>query len=94
MYKEAINRYLIRSGHQCIRLKAVLFDMDGVLFDSMPYHADAWAQVMKRHGLDLTREEAFLHEGRTGKATVNLVYQRQYGKDACRLGPDDRRGDD
>ena len=55
MYKEAINRYLIRSGHQCIRLKAVLFDMDGVLFDSMPYHADAWAQVMKRHGLDLTR---------------------------------------
>ena len=82
MYKEAINRYLIRSGHQCICLKAVLFDMDGVLFDSMPYHADAWAQVMKRHGLDLTREEAFLHEGRTGKATVNLVYQRQYGKDA------------
>ena len=63
-------------------LRAVLFDMDGVLFDSMPYHADSWAQVMHRHGLHLTREEAFLHEGRTGKATINLVYQRQYGKDA------------
>ena len=25
-----------------IHLKAVLFDMDGVLFNSMPYHAEAW----------------------------------------------------
>ena len=27
-------------------LKAVLFDMDGVLFNSMPYHAVAWAKAM------------------------------------------------
>lgn len=63
-------------------LRAVLFDMDGVLFDSMPYHADAWHTVMERHGLHLSREEAFLHEGRTGAATINIVYRRQYGKDA------------
>lgn len=63
-------------------LRAVLFDMDGVLFDSMPYHADAWHTVMERHGLHLSREEAFLHEGRTGAATINIVYRRQYGRDA------------
>lgn len=63
-------------------LKAVLFDMDGVLFNSMPYHAEAWHQVMKNHGLELSREEAFMHEGRTGAATINIVYQRSYGHDA------------
>ena len=30
-------------------LKAFLFDMDGVLFDSMPKHAEAWYQVMGEH---------------------------------------------
>ena len=75
-------RYLQGSGHSFVDLKAVLFDMDGVLFNSMPYHADAWHTVMERHGLHLSREEAFLHEGRTGAATINLVYRRQYGCDA------------
>lgn len=67
------------------QLKAVLFDMDGVLFNSMPYHAEAWHTVMENHGLHLSREEAFLHEGRTGAATINIVYQRQYG---CEASPE------
>lgn len=82
MYKEAISHYLLKTGHSHISLKTTLFDMDGVLFNSMPYHADAWHTVMKRHGLDLSREEAYLHEGRTGAATINIVYQRSFGKDA------------
>ena len=80
--QQSIARYLQGSGHSYIHLKAVLFDMDGVLFDSMPYHADAWHTVMERRGLHLSREEAFLHEGRTGASTINIVYQRQFGKDA------------
>lgn len=80
--QESIARYLQRSGHSFINLKSVLFDMDGVLFNSMPYHADAWHKVMERHGLHLSREEAYLHEGRTGAATINIVYRRQHGKDA------------
>ena len=82
VFKEAISRYLREHGYDNIRLKAVFFDMDGVLFNSMPYHADAWHTVMERHGLHLSREEAYMHEGRTGAATINIVYQRQYGKDA------------
>lgn len=82
MFEEPIARYLERNGHSNMQLKAVLFDMDGVLFNSMPYHADAWHKVMERHGLHLSREEAYMHEGRTGSATVNIVYQRQYGKEA------------
>ena len=82
MFENSIARYLEKHGHSNIQLKAVLFDMDGVLFNSMPYHADAWHKVMKRHGLHLSREEAYMHEGRTGASTINIVYQRQYGKDA------------
>lgn len=82
LFEEAVARYLSQSHHPDVRLRAVLFDMDGVLFNSMPYHADAWHTVMERHGLHLSREEAFLHEGRTGAATINIVYRRQYGRDA------------
>lgn len=64
------------------QLKSVLFDMDGVLFDSMPHHAEAWHKIMQAHGLQLSREEAYLHEGRTGAGTINIVYRRQLGRDA------------
>jgi HAD superfamily hydrolase (TIGR01509 family) len=78
--KKSITRYLQRNGYTSLTLKAVLFDMDGVLFNSMPYHAEAWHTAMLRHGLDLSREEAYLHEGQTGADTIGIVYKRQYGK--------------
>jgi HAD superfamily hydrolase (TIGR01509 family) len=65
-----------------INLKAVLFDMDGVLYDSMPYHATAWHTVMMSNGFDLSREEAYMHEGRTGAGTINIVCKRQYNREA------------
>lgn len=64
------------------KLKAVLFDMDGVLFNSMPYHSEAWHNIMKSHGLTLSREEAYMHEGRTGASTINIVFQRELGREA------------
>jgi hypothetical protein len=48
------------------KLKAVLFDMDGVLYDSMKNHALSWTKVMLRHGFLMTEQEAYMHEGRTG----------------------------
>lgn len=82
MYKEAIDKYLRTHGHESINLKAVLFDMDGVLFDSMPYHAESWHKIMTDHGLNLSKEEAYLHEGRTGSGTINIVCQRELNRDA------------
>ena len=40
------------------------------------------AQDHKAHGLNLSREEAYMHEGRTGAGTINIVCQRQLGRDA------------
>lgn len=66
------------------KLKAVLFDMDGVLFNSMPYHSEAWHKVMKNRGLNLSREEAYMHEGRTGASTISIVFQRELGREATK----------
>ena len=41
MYALAIKQYLERHGFEALNPKAVLFDMDGVLYDSMPNHAIA-----------------------------------------------------
>ena len=62
-----------------LRLRAVLFDMDGVLYNSMPYHASAWHRAMAQFGYDLPEEEVYMHEGRTGTSTVNLVSRREHG---------------
>lgn len=62
-----------------LRLRAVLFDMDGVLYNSMPYHASAWHRAMAQFGYDLPEEEVYMHEGRTGTSTVNLVSRRVHG---------------
>jgi HAD superfamily hydrolase (TIGR01509 family) len=82
MYKESIEKYLNTYHYPAINLKAVLFDMDGVLFDSMPYHATSWYKIMNAHGLPMSKEEAYLNEGRTGAGTINIVAQRTWGRDA------------
>lgn len=74
MYKENV--------HIPHPLRAVLFDMDGVLFDSMPNHAYAWSHAMTQFGLEMTEEEAYLHEGRTGSDTINILAQRAWNRDA------------
>lgn len=82
MFQEAIQHYLNTHHHSHIHLKAVLFDMDGVLFDSMKNHATAWHEAMKRYGMHMTREEAYMHEGRTGASTINIISLRERGHEA------------
>ena len=78
----SIKHYLDTHDYDRINLKAVFFDMDGVLYNSMPYHAEAWHQVMKQYGMNLSREEAYMHEGRTGAGTINIVSLRDRGYEA------------
>ena len=63
-------------------IKAVLFDMDGVLFDSMPNHAYSWSHAMTQFGLAMTTEEAYMNEGRTGGGTIDILAQRFWHRDA------------
>ena len=82
MFEKAIQNYLEAHQYKAIELKATLFDMDGVLFDSMKNHATAWNKAMKLYGMTLTEEEAYMHEGRTGASTINIVSTRERGYEA------------
>lgn len=82
MFEQAIQNYLKEKGHSKINLKAVLFDMDGVLFDSMKNHAKAWNKAMSMYDMNLSEEEAYMHEGRTGASTINIVCMRERGCNA------------
>lgn len=46
MLENAVSNYLKRTQHNTLSLKTVLFDMDGVLFNSMPGHAKSWVAAM------------------------------------------------
>ena len=64
------------------KLKAVFFDQDGVLYNSMPYHAESWAWAMTKHGLPYTAMECYRNEGRTSTGVIQEHHQQMYGKDA------------
>lgn len=59
--------------------KAALIDMDGVLYDSMPGHTLAWKRMMEEVGVSRPRDEFYLYEGMTGRATIQLLMRRELG---------------
>lgn len=73
------------NGIKASCLKAVLFDMDGVLFDSMPRHARAWVKVCRLHGMNISDADPYYHEGRTGDDTVDIFSRRFFGRPATEL---------
>ena len=81
MFENEINLYLEKHGIEAFTPKAVLFDMDGVLYDSMPFHARSWHESMTRFGIGMAPEEAYAYEGMRGVETIKLLVRRQFGKD-------------
>lgn len=81
-FQDRVRNYLAMHGCDAMHLKAVFFDMDGVLFDSMPWHARTWVEVMNAHGLPFTSEDAYMNEGRTGAGTIDLTMRRYLGRGA------------
>lgn len=55
-----------------MELKAVLFDMDGVIVDTEPLHHKAYHGMFKEVGIDVSDE---LYESFTGKSTKNVCLQ-------------------
>jgi beta-phosphoglucomutase len=63
-------------------LKAIFFDMDGVIYDSMGNHAVAWNKAFAMLGLDFPLEQVYMNEGRTGSSTIQMFFQEKLGRKA------------
>ncbi|MBQ9671464.1 MAG: HAD-IA family hydrolase [Prevotella sp.] len=78
---QAIKSYLEKHGFEALRPKAVLFDMDGVLYDSMSNHAVAWQQSMAKFGIRMTAHDAYATEGARGIDTIRMMVKQQQQRD-------------
>ncbi len=81
-YLRARSLYLNRRHCKSTPVRCALIDMDGVLYDSMPWHAKAWQRMMSEVGVECELNEFFLYEGMTGGATIDLLFQRAFGRNA------------
>ena len=58
--------------------KAVLFDMDGVIVDNLPYHVEAWLLFCERNGIPLTKDVFYKElNGMNSKDTFEWFYQKE-----------------
>lgn len=78
---KAIEQYLKRHGFGQFCPKAVLFDMDGVIYDSMPNHSISWHDAMNDFGLDMPYEGAYQYEGMRGVETIKTLARTQWHRE-------------
>lgn len=45
--------------------RAALFDMDGVITDTMPLHYESWKRAFEAYGVDVDKMDVYLREGMT-----------------------------
>lgn len=81
-FSSEIARFLERHHFERVIPRAALIDMDGTLYDSMPNHTAAWHRLMTEAGVECTRDEFYLYEGRTGASTINQLFLRAFGREA------------
>lgn len=57
-------------------IKAVIFDMDGVLTESMCYHIESWNYAFNNYGINPTSEDLSLLEGMSYKETIDVLSKK------------------
>ncbi len=61
---------------------ALIFDMDGTMVDSMPWHLKSWAVFTQRHGLSIDLPDLMRRTtGRNGPECMRELFQRELPDD-------------
>jgi beta-phosphoglucomutase-like phosphatase (HAD superfamily) len=64
------------------RVRALVFDMDGTMVDSMPAHARSWEVFTRRHGIRMPVEEVLKKTtGRTGVECIRILMGAEVPED-------------
>ena len=59
-------------------MKGIIFDMDGVLIDAMPFHAEAMRiAINEETGYDIDKRIVYLLEGMPGPGLVKEIFKRE-----------------
>ena len=56
-------------------VKALIFDLDGTLVDTMPLHYKAWSQVFQKIGVDYPKDLFYKNAGLPGWKITDIVLQ-------------------
>lgn len=74
-----------------ILVKAVIFDMDGVITNTMPDHFRSWQTVLKEVGIHLDRTDVYRREGQKGALSIreiltehDVIYNERLGQQLLR----------
>lgn len=57
-------------------IRAVIFDMDGVIVDSMPYHFLSWYEALKPYGIRVSCFDVYCREGENWEKTLRELFRR------------------
>lgn len=60
------------------KIKAIIFDMDGVIFDTEMVYLKVWSKVFEKYGYKMTKE-IYISVLGTGRENVKKVFVNNYG---------------
>lgn len=63
-------------------IDTLIFDMDGTMVDSLPFHAKSWVVFCERHGIDIAIDELMQRtNGRNGLECMRVLFNRPMDDD-------------
>lgn len=57
-------------------INTVIFDMDGVIVDGMPYHIKSWKEALQTIDMPVSDLDIYLMEGMTGRETMEIFVKK------------------
>lgn len=61
------------------KIKAIIFDMDGVLFDTETLYLKSWIKVFEKYGYTM-KKDIYLDVMGTGRENVKKVFKEKFGE--------------